>query len=79
LKQLLEDAQNNVLMNKNMIEIIVDHQDQSASMIKDQESSQDARSEVIIKMNEENTLLHKQINDLRRKMESLNTDVLLKN
>ena len=76
---MLEDAQNNVLMNKNMIEIIVDHQDQSASMIKDQESSQDARSEVIIKMNEENTLLHKQINDLRRKMESLNTDVLLKN
>ena len=79
MKQLLEDAQNNVLMNKNMIEIIVDHQEQSTSMIKDSESSQDTRSEVIMKMNEENTNLHKQINDLRRKMESLNTDVLLKN
>ena len=76
---MLEDAQNNVLMNKNMLEIIVDHQDQSASMIKDNESGQDTRSEIIMKMNEENTLLHKQMNDLRRKMESLNTDVLLKN
>ena len=48
-------------------------------MIKDSENPVDARSELISKMNEENTLLHKQMNELRRKMESLNTDVLLKN
>ena len=55
---MLEDAQNNVMMNKNMIKIIVDHQDQSDGL-SDDKGSNSARGDVIVKMNDENTALLK--------------------
>lgn len=64
LKQQLDDATDNIIINKNMIKLIIENQEKSEP--------------VITKLNEENRSVYRQMSDLRREIDVLNSDILLK-
>lgn len=66
IKQQLDDATDNIIINKNMIKLFIENQDNNDAKIVD-------------KLNEENRSVYKQLGDLRREIESLSSDILLKN
>jgi seryl-tRNA synthetase len=73
LKHLLDDAENNLEINKNLIKAILSHQDN-----KYQNVSVESQSAAIEKLNEENRSLLKQIKMLRRDYDTLNSEILIK-
>ena len=61
----------NILINKNMINIIIQNQDNV--------SQKDKNKLVIENLNKENQKVYMQMNQLRRDLDVVNSDVLLKN
>lgn len=61
----------NILINKNMIKIVIQNQDNL--------SQKDKNKQVIENLNKENQNVYMQMNQLRRDLDVVNSDVLLKN
>ena len=84
LKQELEDAENAIQINKNMIRVLVEHQENINAKQKgnqnmvDDPSMQDIPNNVVESLNKENQQLHKKLTEYRRNNEELQGDVLLK-
>ena len=72
---MLEDAENNVMINKNMIKVIIQHQEKDPN----QSYTMESQSAIIEKMNEESYGLYQQLDKMRKQIEVINGEVLLKN
>lgn len=71
LKMLLEDAQNNTEINKNMINVILENNENA--------NDKNGMKAVVDKLNQENVNLVRTVKQQRRDYDSLNSDLLIKN
>ena len=64
-----------MMINKNMIKVIIQHQEKDPN----QSYTMESQSAIIEKMNEESYGLYKQLDKMRKQIEVINGEVLLKN